>query len=118
MKLSTNAHAARTDTHGQALAPAQLTLGEGVDRFVHAEADEVKRAAIGLRMILVKSDVIIGVDKLDVAPLFGGIGGDADRIGGTQKGAADPSAVGIREGRVIEQVKRSSEDQREHGSCQ
>jgi hypothetical protein len=98
MKLATDAHATWTDTHRQAFALAHDALGDGVDGFVYAETDEMKRAAINLRMIFFKGDVVIRVDKLDVTPFFGGVGGDAGGIGRAQKNAADPGAVGILEG--------------------
>ena len=64
MKLATDAHATWTDTHRQAFALAHDALGDGVDGFVYAETDEMKRAAISLRMIFFKGDVVIGVDDM------------------------------------------------------
>jgi hypothetical protein len=60
-----HAQAGRADAHRQALVVLQLASGVPGDGVVHAGVDEVQRATVAFRVVLVEEHIIVGARDLD-----------------------------------------------------
>ena len=67
-----HADAMRSDTHGQPLAFADVSLRGGVHGFIDAHVDEMQRAALPLGVVFVPRDVVLRMGDADIVAVAAG----------------------------------------------